>query len=147
MILLGFPISIFVFYETSTCRHGCANMTWDLWRSEWQISSMISIGFLIPVLFSKILIGSPVWKWFSRNLADILIWKWFSQDCNRFSYFNIIFLLFCQVFLFRSLLSIILLGFLISIFAFYEMSMFHRNITFAWETYQNQKKQISFNFI
>ena len=32
--LLGFPISIFVFYETSTCRHGCANMTWDLWRSE-----------------------------------------------------------------------------------------------------------------
>ena len=29
-ILTGFPIGKWYFYETSTCRHGYANMTWDL---------------------------------------------------------------------------------------------------------------------
>ena len=30
-VLTGFPIGKWYFYEASTCRHGYANVTWDLW--------------------------------------------------------------------------------------------------------------------
>ena len=111
IILWGFPVSIFAFYETSTCRHGCANMTWDLWKSEWQISSMISTGFLIPVLFSKILIGP-----------------------ERLSCLKVIFLGIWLIFLFGNDFPKIVIGFLISILFFHYFGRFSCfNLCFLWD--------------
>ena len=81
-------------------------MTWDLWRSEWQISSMISIGFLIPVLFSKILIGP-----------------------DRLSCLKVIFLGIWLIFLFGNDFPKIVIGFLISTLFSIILSGFPISIT------------------